>query len=60
LRAALGHRWITLGLAIAPFVASISTVAMIPTSFLSTGSQKIVVITVSPPPGADIQAVARP
>ena len=59
LRTALNHRWITLGLAIALFVVSLSTVAKIPTSFLSTGSQKIVAITVSPPPGADIQAVSQ-
>ena len=59
LRWALGHRFITLGLAIVLFVASISTVARIPTSFLSTGSQKIIAITVSPPPGADIQAVSQ-
>jgi hydrophobic/amphiphilic exporter-1 (mainly G- bacteria), HAE1 family len=59
LRWALGHRFITLGLAILLFVASISTVARIPTSFLSTGSQKIIAITVSPPPGADIQAVSQ-
>ncbi len=59
LRTALGHRWVTLGFAAVLFVASISTVARIPTSFLSTGSQKIVPITVSPPPGANIQAVAQ-
>src|SRR5262249_14058518 len=59
LRWALGHRLITLGLAIVLFVASISTVARIPTSFLSTGSQKLIAITVSPPPGADIQAVSQ-
>ncbi len=59
LRAALGHRWITLGLAVVLFIASISTVALIPTSFLSTGSQKLVAITVAPPPGTDIQAVSQ-
>src|SRR5262249_9258082 len=59
LRVALGHRMLTLGLAIVLFAASISTVARIPTSFLSTGSQKIIAITVSPPPGADIQAVSQ-
>jgi hydrophobic/amphiphilic exporter-1 (mainly G- bacteria), HAE1 family len=58
LRWALGHRVITLLVAIVLFFGSIASVAKIPTSFLNQGSQKIILITVSPPPGADAQAVS--
>src|SRR5579885_11457 len=58
LRWALGHRAITLIVAVVLFFASIASVAKIPTSFLNQGSQKIISITVSPPPGSDVQAVS--
>jgi HAE1 family hydrophobic/amphiphilic exporter-1 len=58
LRWALGHRAITLIVAVVLFFVSIASVSRIPTSFLNQGSQKIVSITVSPPPGSDIQAVS--
>jgi HAE1 family hydrophobic/amphiphilic exporter-1 len=58
LRWALGHRAITLVVAVVLFFASIASVAKIPTSFLNEGSQKIISITVSPPPGSDVQAVS--
>jgi HAE1 family hydrophobic/amphiphilic exporter-1 len=59
LRWALGHRWLTLGAAVLLFVLSLSTLAGIPTSFLSEGGQKIVSISVAPPPGADLSAVSQ-
>lgn len=55
----LNHRWITLSIAVVLFFASVSSLARIPTSFLSTGSQKMIAITVAPPPGVDIQAVSQ-
>jgi HAE1 family hydrophobic/amphiphilic exporter-1 len=55
---ALNHRLITLGLALVLFVGSVATAGFIPTSFLNEGSQKIVVITILPAPGADLQAVS--
>jgi HAE1 family hydrophobic/amphiphilic exporter-1 len=55
---ALNHRLITLGLALVLFVGSVATVGLIPTSFLNQGSQKIVVITIQPAPGVDLQAVS--
>jgi HAE1 family hydrophobic/amphiphilic exporter-1 len=59
LRWALGHRAITLVVAVALFVASIASISRIPTSFLNQGSQKIILVTVSPPPGSDAQAVSN-
>lgn len=41
------------------FAGSVATIPMIPTSFLSEGGQKLIAITVSPPPGADVQAVEQ-
>jgi HAE1 family hydrophobic/amphiphilic exporter-1 len=58
LRWALSHRAITLIVAVVLFFASIASVSRIPTSFLNQGSQKIISITVSPPPGSDVQAVS--
>lgn len=58
LRWALGHRAITLIVAIVLFFASVASVTKIPTSFLNQGSMKIISVTVSPPPGADVQAVS--
>ena len=58
LRWALGHRAITLIVAVVLFFASIASVRAIPTSFLNQGSQKIISITVSPPPGSDVQTVS--
>ncbi len=58
LRWALNHRLITLGLALVLLVASVATIPLIPTSFLNQGAQKLVSITVAPPPGADVQAVS--
>ncbi len=58
LRWALGHRAITLIVAVVLFFVSIGSLRAIPTSFLNQGSQKIVSITVSPPPGSDVQAVS--
>ncbi|MGZ3677753.1 MAG: efflux RND transporter permease subunit [Ktedonobacterales bacterium] len=55
---ALGHRALTLLVAVALFVGSLATIPLIPTSFLSEGGQKLIAITVSPPPGADVQAVS--
>src|SRR5579859_6459680 len=59
LRWALGHRAITLIVAVVLFFVSIGTLRAIPTSFLNQGSQKIISITVSPPPGSDVQAVSN-
>lgn len=58
LRWALGHRAITLIMAVVLFFASLASLAKIPTSFLNEGSQKIISITVSPPPGSDVQTVS--
>ena len=58
LRWALGHRAITLVVALVLFFGSIASISKIPTSFLNQGSQKILSITVSPPPGSDVQAVS--
>ncbi len=58
LRWALSHRAITLIVAVVLFFASIASITRIPTSFLNQGSQKIIIVTVSPPPGADVQAVS--
>ncbi len=60
-RAALGARppldHVTVALIL--FVLSLATLARIPTSFLSAGGPKTVIITVAPPPGADLQAVSN-
>lgn len=58
LRWALGHRVLTLAVAIVLFIASVATIPLIPTSFLNQGGEKRVAITVAPPPGADLQAVS--
>jgi HAE1 family hydrophobic/amphiphilic exporter-1 len=58
LRWALGHRVITLVIAVVLLGASLASISRIPTSFLNQGSQKIISITVSPPAGADVQAVS--
>ncbi len=59
LRWSLGHRWIVVTVALILFVLSLSTLARIPTSFLSAGGPKTVIITIAPPPGADLQAISN-
>jgi HAE1 family hydrophobic/amphiphilic exporter-1 len=50
-------RWATLGIALALFVGSLALIPLLPTSFLDTGSEAILEVTVSPPQGASAEAV---
>lgn len=52
LRSALRFRWVTLALAAALFAGSMALVPLIPTGFLNAGSDKILQVSLTPPPGA--------
>jgi HAE1 family hydrophobic/amphiphilic exporter-1 len=56
LRLALRFRWPTLGIAAVLFAASMALVPLIPTAFLSAGSDTILAITVAPPAGTTAAA----
>ncbi|MGZ6312855.1 MAG: efflux RND transporter permease subunit [Candidatus Limnocylindrales bacterium] len=58
LRTALRFRWVTLALVGALFVGSMALVPLIPTGFLNAGSDKLLQVTVTPPPGATPDRVA--
>ena len=60
LRKALRFRWLTLAAAGALFVASMALVPLIPTAFLNAGSDKILAVTIAPPPGTtSVATLAR-
>ncbi len=51
-RAALRHRWLTMGLAISTFFASLAIIPLIPTTFLPASDQSRTDLLVNLPPGA--------
>ncbi|HEX8939140.1 MAG TPA: efflux RND transporter permease subunit [Candidatus Limnocylindrales bacterium] len=60
IRFALHNRWTKLGvvaLATVLFVGSVSLVPRLPTTFISTGSEKILQVTIAPPSGTASDAV---
>jgi hydrophobic/amphiphilic exporter-1 (mainly G- bacteria), HAE1 family len=60
IRAVLRTRWTSLATvlgALALFVGSLLLVPLLPTAFINSGSEKILVVSVSPPPGATSEAV---
>jgi hydrophobic/amphiphilic exporter-1 (mainly G- bacteria), HAE1 family len=57
LRWALGHRWLTLGIAGALFVASLALLPLLPVAFLPDSGEKTVTITVGARPGQTQAAV---
>ncbi len=54
LKWALGHRWITLGVAFVLFVGSMALIPVVGTSFLPGMSEKMLVVEIELPSGADI------
>ena len=56
LRTALRFRWLTLAAAAGVFAISMALVPLIPTAFLNAGSDKILSVTVAPPPGTTAAA----
>ena len=59
LRWALGHRWITLGVAAALLVGSLALVPRLPVQFLPGSGQKTVTVSVSARPGETQDAVLQ-
>ncbi|MCV0402670.1 MAG: efflux RND transporter permease subunit [Chloroflexi bacterium] len=60
IRATLRNRWTRLGAvfgALLLFVASLAVVPLLPTTFLNSGSEKILVVNIAPPAGASSLAV---
>jgi HAE1 family hydrophobic/amphiphilic exporter-1 len=60
IRWVLRSRWTSLavvGLAAVLFVASTALAPLLPTQFINAGSEKLLVVTVSPPPGAGSDVV---
>ena len=60
IRATLRNRWTSLGVvlgALVLFVGSLLIVPLLPTTFLNSGSEKILVVNVAPPAGASSLAV---
>ena len=60
IRAVLRNRWTalaTVGGALLLFVGSLFLVPLLPTGFINSGSEKILVVSVSPPAGASSEAV---
>ncbi|HEY6609347.1 MAG TPA: efflux RND transporter permease subunit [Candidatus Limnocylindria bacterium] len=60
IRAVLRSRWTAIGVVVAAFalfVVSLFIVPLLPTAFLNSGSEKILVVSVSPPGGTSSQAV---
>jgi hydrophobic/amphiphilic exporter-1 (mainly G- bacteria), HAE1 family len=60
IRAVLRNRWTslaTVGGALVLFVGSLFLVPLLPTGFINSGSEKILIVSVSPPPGATSEAV---
>jgi HAE1 family hydrophobic/amphiphilic exporter-1 len=60
IRAVLRSRWTALGavaVALVLFVSSLSIVPLLPTAFISSGSEKVLVVSVSPPAGTSSAAV---
>lgn len=51
LRWALGHRWLTLGIAGALFLGSLALVPLLPVAFLPDSGEKIVTVSVAARPG---------
>jgi HAE1 family hydrophobic/amphiphilic exporter-1 len=50
-------KWGVLGLAAVLFVGSMSLVPLLPTTFINAGSEKILQVTVAPPPATSSEAV---
>ena len=59
LRWALGHRWITLGVAAALFVGSLALVPLLPVQFLPDSGLKTVTVSVNARPGETQDAVLQ-
>ena len=60
IRAVLRNRWTalaTVGAALLLFIGSLFLVPLLPTGFINSGSEKILVVSVSPPAGASSEAV---
>jgi HAE1 family hydrophobic/amphiphilic exporter-1 len=60
IRTVLRNRWTALGaigLALVLFVGSLFVVPLLPTAFLNSGSEKILVVNVAPPAGTSSEAV---
>ena len=60
IRAVLRNRWTalaTVGGALLLFIGSLFLVPLLPTGFINSGSEKILVVSVSPPAGASSEAV---
>ena len=56
LQAALRFRWVTLAAAALLFVGSMTLIPQIPTAFLNAGSDEVLSVTVTPPPGTTAEA----
>ncbi len=59
LRWALGHRWLTLGIAGVMFVASLGLVPLLPLQFLPDSGEKVITATVDARPGETQPAVLQ-
>ena len=57
LHSALRFRWVTLAIAALLFVGSMALVPLIPTGFLNAGSDKLLQVSLTPPPGATTERV---
>jgi HAE1 family hydrophobic/amphiphilic exporter-1 len=60
IRAVLRNRWTALGAVVAAFVlfvGSLSIVPLLPTAFINSGSEKILIVSVAPPAGTSSTAV---
>ena len=60
IRAVLRTRWTSIATvvgALALFIGSLFLVPLLPTAFINSGSEKILVVAVSPPPGSTSEAV---
>jgi HAE1 family hydrophobic/amphiphilic exporter-1 len=56
LQLALRFRWVTLAAAALLFVASVTLIPQIPTAFLNAGSDDVLSVTITPPPGTTDEA----
>jgi HAE1 family hydrophobic/amphiphilic exporter-1 len=56
LQAALRFRWVTLGISALLFVVAVGAASGIPTAFLNAGSDEVIRVSVTPPPGTTSDA----
>lgn len=59
LRWALGHRWLTVGIAGAMFIGSLALLPLLPIAFLPESGEKIVTVNVNAEPGQTQESVLR-